>query len=379
MVSAVIASIAATSSMPCAANRFAGGEPSVRRRSPPRSIAMACSPVPNTRPPGPSFRRRCPGAMPADAWSICSGWPTRMAARANSASADRRGSRRGSLAGDAEIEGPPRAHPSILAAGRAGRPSPGSPASTLRCRRAHDRSLRPRASRRRPCAAGHAHRAAPAELPPALVDPGRTRRHGGVARRQLSRRPGRARDRRARNPPHPPAPARIPPPGRQDAGYIRLRRDPRRSPRPRRSARRRRLDRDRRQSHRHRQQRRGKDARSPRHRQRPRRGGPARPLHPRHRSRARQLQAARRDLALEATFAKLDRFDLIILDDISYARKDQAETSVLFELIVRRYETRSLAIAANQPFSAWDSVFPDQAPSPSRPSTGSSTMRPSWK
>ncbi len=74
-----------------------------------------------------------------------------------------------------------------------------------------------------------------------------------------------------------------------------------------------------------------------------------------------KLQAARRDLALEADLARLDRFDPIILDDISYARKDQAETSVLFELIARRYETRSLAIAANQPFSAWDSVFPDQA------------------
>ena len=74
-----------------------------------------------------------------------------------------------------------------------------------------------------------------------------------------------------------------------------------------------------------------------------------------------KLQAARRDLALEAALARLDRFDLIILDDISYARKDHAETSVLFELIARRYETRSLAIAANQPFSAWDSVFPDQA------------------
>ena len=74
-----------------------------------------------------------------------------------------------------------------------------------------------------------------------------------------------------------------------------------------------------------------------------------------------KLQAARRDLALEAALAKLDRFDLIILDDISYAQKDQAETSVLFELIARRYETRSLAIAANQPFSAWDRVFPDQA------------------
>ena len=74
-----------------------------------------------------------------------------------------------------------------------------------------------------------------------------------------------------------------------------------------------------------------------------------------------RLQAARRDLALETALAKLDRFDLIILDDIGYAQNDQAETSVLFELIARRYETRSLAIAANQPFSAWDRIFPDQA------------------
>ncbi|WP_370457168.1 ATP-binding protein [Salipiger sp. PrR003] len=74
-----------------------------------------------------------------------------------------------------------------------------------------------------------------------------------------------------------------------------------------------------------------------------------------------RLQAARRDLALEVALAKLDKFDLIILDDITYAQKDQAESSVLFELIARRYETKSLAIAANQPFSAWGSVFPDQA------------------
>src|SRR5580698_10082039 len=52
-------------------------------------------------------------------------------------------------------------------------------------------------------------------------------------------------------------------------------------------------------------------------------------------------------------------FELIILDDLSYARKDQAETSVLFELIAERYEQRSLVITANQPFSGWNDVFPD--------------------
>jgi DNA replication protein DnaC len=74
-----------------------------------------------------------------------------------------------------------------------------------------------------------------------------------------------------------------------------------------------------------------------------------------------KLQAARRDLLLESALTKLDKFHLLILDDITYVRKDQAETAVLFELIARRYETGSLAVAANQPFSAWDQVFPDQA------------------
>ena len=74
-----------------------------------------------------------------------------------------------------------------------------------------------------------------------------------------------------------------------------------------------------------------------------------------------RLHAARRDLRLPAELAKLDRFDLLILDDFSYARRDQAETSVLFELIAERYERKSIAITANAPFSAWDEVFPDKA------------------
>ena len=74
-----------------------------------------------------------------------------------------------------------------------------------------------------------------------------------------------------------------------------------------------------------------------------------------------RLQAARRDLRLPAELAKLDRFDLLALDDLSYVRRDQAESSVLFELIAERYERKSIAITANAPFSAWDEVFPDKA------------------
>ena len=74
-----------------------------------------------------------------------------------------------------------------------------------------------------------------------------------------------------------------------------------------------------------------------------------------------KLQVARRELQLESAITKLDKFDLLILDDLAYVTKDQAETSVLFELISARYERRSIMITANQPFGEWNRVFPDPA------------------
>jgi DNA replication protein DnaC len=74
-----------------------------------------------------------------------------------------------------------------------------------------------------------------------------------------------------------------------------------------------------------------------------------------------KLQLARRDLTLEAAIERLDRYHLLILDDFAYVTKDQAETSVLFELISARYERRSMLITANQPFGEWGKIFPDPA------------------
>ena len=56
-----------------------------------------------------------------------------------------------------------------------------------------------------------------------------------------------------------------------------------------------------------------------------------------------------------------DMADLGVTNDLAYVSKDQAETSVLFELISARYERRSTLITANQPFGAWGKVFPDPA------------------
>ena len=74
-----------------------------------------------------------------------------------------------------------------------------------------------------------------------------------------------------------------------------------------------------------------------------------------------RLQVARRELGLEAAITKLDKYQLLILDDIAYVTKDQSETSVLFELIATRYERRSLLITANQHFGEWGKIFSDQA------------------
>jgi DNA replication protein DnaC len=74
-----------------------------------------------------------------------------------------------------------------------------------------------------------------------------------------------------------------------------------------------------------------------------------------------KLQVARRNLELESALAKLDKYHLLVCDDLCYVTKDQAETSVLFELIGARYERRSMLVTANQPFGEWNKVFPDQA------------------
>ena len=72
-----------------------------------------------------------------------------------------------------------------------------------------------------------------------------------------------------------------------------------------------------------------------------------------------KLQQAKAQYALSEAIARLARIPLLILDDIGYVKKTDAETSVLFELIADRYETKSLIITSNQPFAQWDQIFPD--------------------
>jgi DNA replication protein DnaC len=73
-----------------------------------------------------------------------------------------------------------------------------------------------------------------------------------------------------------------------------------------------------------------------------------------------KLQAAKKALSLPTALDKLDKYDCLILDDFGYVKKDEMETSVLFELISERYERRSLLVTCNQTFKDWDQIFLDK-------------------
>lgn len=72
-----------------------------------------------------------------------------------------------------------------------------------------------------------------------------------------------------------------------------------------------------------------------------------------------ELQRAKETLGLNDALKKLDKYELLILDDIGYVKKSDSESQVLFELIAHRYERGSLLITSNQAFSEWDSIFGD--------------------
>ena len=72
-----------------------------------------------------------------------------------------------------------------------------------------------------------------------------------------------------------------------------------------------------------------------------------------------QLLAAKRDLRIEPLLRQLDRFAVVVLDDIGYVQQNREEMEVLFTFLAERYERRSLMITSNLVFSEWDKIFKD--------------------
>jgi len=71
------------------------------------------------------------------------------------------------------------------------------------------------------------------------------------------------------------------------------------------------------------------------------------------------LLEAKRDLERDRVLRRLDRFDVVILDDIGYVQQDRSEMEVLFTFLAERYERKSVIITSHLVFSQWDQIFQD--------------------
>ncbi len=72
-----------------------------------------------------------------------------------------------------------------------------------------------------------------------------------------------------------------------------------------------------------------------------------------------EMLIAKRDLKLPQFLKKLSKYDALIIDDIGYVQQNREEMEVLFTLLADRYETGSVMITSNLPFSKWELIFKD--------------------
>ena len=66
-----------------------------------------------------------------------------------------------------------------------------------------------------------------------------------------------------------------------------------------------------------------------------------------------ELLRAKQTFQLDQAIKKLDRFEVLVIDDLSYTSCNPNETDVLFALLAARYEQRSVVITSNLTFPCY--------------------------
>lgn len=70
-----------------------------------------------------------------------------------------------------------------------------------------------------------------------------------------------------------------------------------------------------------------------------------------------QLETAQQQYNLERLLNRLDKLDLLIVDELGYLSFSRAGAELLFQVFADRYERRSLLITSNLAFSDWGQIF----------------------
>ena len=72
-----------------------------------------------------------------------------------------------------------------------------------------------------------------------------------------------------------------------------------------------------------------------------------------------RLAAAQREHRLDAYLRVLERYPLLIVDEVGYLPFDAEAANLFFQLVSARYERGSLIVTSNKPFTAWGEIFGD--------------------
>src|ERR1700759_2613316 len=64
---------------------------------------------------------------------------------------------------------------------------------------------------------------------------------------------------------------------------------------------------------------------------------------------------------LDDELKRLERYPLLICDEVGYIPFEPQAATLMFMLVSRRYERASLIVTSNKPFSAWGEIFGDDA------------------
>ena len=72
-----------------------------------------------------------------------------------------------------------------------------------------------------------------------------------------------------------------------------------------------------------------------------------------------ELAEAATDHQLAKTITRYGRLDLLAIDELGYLSLDTHGAELLFQVLTEREERASIAIATNEPFSAWTHTFTD--------------------
>jgi DNA replication protein DnaC len=72
-----------------------------------------------------------------------------------------------------------------------------------------------------------------------------------------------------------------------------------------------------------------------------------------------RLEQAQHRSALDAELRRLERYSLLVVDEIGYLPLERQAANLLFALVARRYERRSIIVTSNRGFEAWGEILGD--------------------